>query len=191
MPKVKSLHCILGILVVATGTLGITAHSRVRDAVETRIDIHVLLTMLLCSLVVCRFLAWVNSVAMHPSEIRTVSRQLSRLVYLLLYLIIGLRIVVCVMDCSIHGIAFDFMMIEPAPRGGGATGSFDSRDDFQALLACGLAALMMIRILALTIHGLGGWQRMRRRNPVARPYPRHPWRVSVASSDIAGRFPEH
>jgi cytochrome b561 len=185
---VTTLQCSLGALAVFTGILGLTPHAHLRQILEFRIDIHVLLAVLLCTLVLSRFIAHVNS---PPPELRRVSRELSRLVYLVLYLIIGLRIVACMATCANDGIAFDFTMIEPPLRADPNSITFNSSDDFQALLACGLTALALIRILTLTIYGLGGLQRMRRRNPVATPFPRLPWRVSAASSDIDGRFPEH
>jgi cytochrome b561 len=189
--RVNNLQCTLAVLVVITGIIGLTDHAHVREMLESTIDSHVLLALLLCCLVTSRFVSCVNSRAHEPPELRHVSRELSRLVYLLLYLIIGLRILGCMANCLGHGIAFDLTMIEPPLRTDADTRIFNPHDDFQALLACGLLALAVIRVLALTSHALGGFARMRRRNPLAPPYPRHPWRVSAASSDIDGRFPEH
>ncbi len=172
---------------VITGILGLTPHAALREIVEAGIDIHALLALLLCGLITSRFAALITTPG--QPQLSCVSRRLSRLVYLLLYLIIGLRIVACMGICAAQGIAFDLSMIEPSA--GADSGTFNPRDDFQALLACGLAALAVIRILAFTSHVLGRFQRKRRRNPLAPPYPRHPWRVSAASSDTDGRFPEH
>jgi hypothetical protein len=122
------------LLTVTVGILGLNPGSVLRQMLESWINIHVLFGMLLCGLVVARCLWQVrHSPQMLQTDIRALSRHLSRIVYLVLYLVIGVRQTLGVLR---HGPDY---------------AGFNPQDDFQIFLASGLCVLFLIRILAFRL----------------------------------------
>jgi cytochrome b561 len=117
---------------------------------ETCINIHALLGLLLCGLVFARYRWCVgHSPRMLPN--RGLSRHLSHIVYLILYLIVGVRELVGILNSLWHGGAIDFNLFDDRIRNGPDHASWDPNDDFQMFFASGLFALVFVRVLA---HGL-------------------------------------
>jgi hypothetical protein len=122
----------MAFLVVLVGVLGLFHDSPPGQVLESWINVRALFGLLLCGLVIARFnLRLKHRPPVLPRDIRQLSRQLSRMVYLLLYVIIG------------AGQAID---AAASLRHGGASGF--RIEDFQAFVGCGLVALLMIRALA-------------------------------------------
>jgi hypothetical protein len=110
----------LPMLVLAVGLLGLI-----------RGNLHVLFGTLLWICVVARFYRRVSQALPRlPDDMRTLVRELSRLVYLLLYVLMFFRIAIDVM--------------RTAPR----RPILGPVEDFQSYLACGLIALATIHALA-------------------------------------------
>jgi cytochrome b561 len=142
----------MALLVVAVGVLGLIDGSWPRRMLESWINIHVLFGLLLCGLVVARYQWRVkHSPGMLPTDVRELSRHLSRTVYLLLYVVIGFRLSIGIVNCIWHGGAVDFNLFDEHFRNGPDSKAFDPKDDFQLFLASGLFALAIIRVLAFRI----------------------------------------
>jgi cytochrome b561 len=137
------------LLVVAIGVLGLLDGSRLRQILESSINIHALFGLLLCGLVLGRCQWRVrHSPRMLPTDIRELSRHLSRIVYLLLYVVIGVRQSISIMSNIWHGSAVDFNLFDDHFRNGPDRAGWNPRDDFQLFLATGLCVLIIVRILA-------------------------------------------
>jgi cytochrome b561 len=125
---------------------------------ETCINIHALFGLLLCGLVFARYRWCVgHSPRMLPTDIRGMSRHLSRIVYLILYLIVGVREIIGILNSLWHGGAIDFNLFDDRIRDGPDHASWDPNDDLQMFFASGLFALMFVRVLAyrLWLHSRG------------------------------------
>jgi cytochrome b561 len=119
-------------LIVLVGVLGLFHDSPPGQVLESWINVRALFGMLLWGLVIARFHLRLKRYApMLPADIRTLSRQLSRMVYLLLYLVIGVGQLIDAAAYLWRGGASDFRL-----------------ENFQAFLACGFVALLMIRLMA-------------------------------------------
>jgi hypothetical protein len=141
----------VAILAVAVGVLGLVDSSWPRRLVESWINIHAVFGLMLCGLVIARCRWCVRqSPGMLPSDIRELSRHLSRIVYLLLYLVIGVRQSIGIATSIWHG-AMDFNLSDQRFHHGPDGRAFDPRDDFQLFLASGLFALLMIRVWAFAL----------------------------------------
>jgi hypothetical protein len=141
-PEAMVLTCGLASLAVLFGVLGLLDESWAKQILESRVNLHALFGLFLCTLIVVRFhrrLDWVTPAS--QSEIRELCRELSRMVYLSLYVIIGLRQIVGLADWSWHG--------------GNARFGKGSDDALQTLVAYGILGLLFIRVLALgtSLHG--------------------------------------
>jgi len=88
---------------------------------------------------------------MLPDDARELSRHLSRIVYVVLYLVIGLRLIVGLVNWTWQGGTFDFNLFDERFRDGPDREGFSPKDDFQMFLACGLAAIVILRVFAYTI----------------------------------------
>ncbi len=185
------LQWALAALAVSIGVIGLVRHSDLRHALESKVDIHGLLAIIMCALMVSRF--WKSIQAhecMDSTHIGTLSRHSTRLVYLLLYLIIGLRALLGMTGCEGTGTTCDLSVFAPRSETGKALYDFDLHDDFQSLLLCGLFVLALVRILALFIHARGKLRQRTGRVRARTPNPLYRWITYVANSDIANRFRE-
>jgi hypothetical protein len=145
----KVLYGCLAMLTVAVGELGLVPASPLRQALESWINIHLLFELLLCTLVVTRYRWCVErSPQMTSVLIKALSRQLSRVVYLVLYGVIGVREIVALENSISHGTALDLRLWGEHFRNGLERAVFNSRDDAQVFLACGILALLCVRALA-------------------------------------------
>src|SRR6202034_1598716 len=87
-----ALYGCAALFAAAIGVLGLLDGSWLRQMLESWINIHALFGLILCGLVLARYQWRVrHSPCMLPSDIRELSRHLSRIVYLLLYAVIGIR----------------------------------------------------------------------------------------------------
>jgi cytochrome b561 len=143
----SALHGCVAVVTVAIGVLGLLADSWPRQMLESWINIHALFALLLCGLVLSRC-GWRvrHSPRMLPADIRELSRQLSRIVYLLLYVVIGARQIMGILASSWHGSAVEFNLFDARFRGPDYAG-FNPKDDFQLFLASGLTVLIIVRVL--------------------------------------------
>ena len=134
---------------VAVGVLALLGTSWLRRLLESWINIHVLFGSMLCGLVLVGYEWRVRrSTRMEMADIRELSRQLSRIVYVLLYAVIGARQIMGILDSRLHGGAIDLLSIDEHIRRGPDSGMFDPNDDFQLFFFSGIFALVFVRILA-------------------------------------------
>jgi hypothetical protein len=127
------LLCALALLTVVFGVLGLFDRSRAEQIVGSRVDLHAIFGLLLCTLIAARFLMRLEKPASAPQTyIRELSRELSRMVYLLLYLIIGLHQSISLADRLRYG-------------GSAESANFSANDDLQAIVAYGIVGLLLIR----------------------------------------------
>jgi hypothetical protein len=142
-----ALYGCIALVAVAIGVLGLIGASWQRQMLESWINIHALFGLLLCGLVFSR--CWwrvKHSPRMLPADIRELSRNLSRIVYLLLYVVIGVRLLIGILNSIWHGGAVDFNLFDERFRGPDYAG-FDPKDDFQLFLATGLSVLIIVRVV--------------------------------------------
>jgi cytochrome b561 len=152
----------IALLAVAVGVLGLLGASWLRQMLESWINIHALFGLLLCGLVSARY-RWcvIHSPPMLPTDIRQLSRHLSRIVYLSLYLVIGLREIIGILNSVWHGGVVDFNLFDERFRNGPDHAGWNPKDDFQLFFASGLLALIFVRVLAYKL-----WLRSRERTAV-------------------------
>jgi hypothetical protein len=139
-PEGWALPCGLASLALLFGLLGLLDGSWSERIPGSRGGLHALFGLLLCSLVAVRFhrrLNWATPAS--QSDIRELSRELSRMVYLSLYVVIGLRQIVCLAEWSWHGGIVEF--------------GRSSEGDLQIVVTYGIVGLLFIRVLAF-----GAWQ---------------------------------
>jgi hypothetical protein len=135
-PEGAALLCALGALVVLFGILGLLDGSWVRQILGSRINVHAMFGLFLCALVALRFHGRLKCAApMLQTDIRDLSRELSRMVYLSLYLVIGARQIIGLANWLRPGGVLEF-------------GKFAADEDIQAVVAYGLVGLLLIRVLA-------------------------------------------
>jgi cytochrome b561 len=147
-----ALYGCMAILAVVAGVLGLVDSTWLRQILDSWINIHVLFGWLLCGLVIARCQWRVkHSPRMLPTDVRELSRHLSRIVYLLLYVVIGVRQSIGIAYSIWHGGAVDFNLFDKRFRNGPDTQAFDPKDDFQLFVASGLCALIFIRVLAFRL----------------------------------------
>ena len=146
-----ALYGCISVVVVVIGVLGLLGASGPRQTLESWINIHVLFGLLLCALVLARCRWSVKrSPRMLPTDIRQLSRHLSRTVYLVLYAVIGARELIAILNSVWHGGAVDFYLFDERSRGPGYAG-FDPRNDFQLFFASGFVTLIFLRVLTFTL----------------------------------------
>ena len=123
------------LLVLVVGLLGLIQDSWPKPAPASWMNLHIVFGALLWVCVVARFYGGMRrSPGMLPAEIQALSRQLSRLVYLLLYGLMFFGLIIGILRTALHD-----------PIVGGA-------ENFQSYLVGGLAALVTIRVLAALCH---------------------------------------
>jgi hypothetical protein len=133
----------MALLVLLVGVIGVFHDSPPAQVLESWMNVHALFALLLWGLVIARFCLRLKYSALAlPSEIRDLSRQLSRMVYLLLYAIIGIAQVIDAAGRLWQGGTFEFRL---------GHGGIGPGEDFQAVVGCGLVALLVIRVLAFGI----------------------------------------
>jgi cytochrome b561 len=142
----------IALVAVAIGVLGLLGASRLRQMLDSWINIHALFGLLLCGLVSARY-RWcvIYSPRMLPTDIRQLSRHLSRIVYLSLYLVIGVREIIGILNSVWYGSAVDFILFDERIRNGPDQASWNPKDDFQLFFASCLFALIFVRILAFRL----------------------------------------
>jgi hypothetical protein len=136
-PEGVALLCGLAALVVLFGVLGLLDVPWVKHILGSRVNVHAVFGLFLCTLVAVRFHGRLKCAApMLQADIRDLSRELSRMVYLSLYVVIGVRQIIGLAD-----------WLRP---GGGVLefGKFASDGDLQAIVGYGLVGLLLIRVLA-------------------------------------------
>jgi hypothetical protein len=135
-PEEVALSCALASLVVVFGVLGLLDQSWVKQTLGSWINVHAMFGVFLCSLVAARFHVRLTSAPrVLQADIRGLSRELSRMVYLFLYLVIGVR--------QIFGLA-NWLR----PVGELEFGNFAADEDIRAVVAYGVVGLLLIRVLA-------------------------------------------
>ena len=146
-----ALYACTAIVTVVIGVLGLLGASWPRQTLESRVNIHALFGLLLCGLMFTRCQWSVrHSPSMLPTDIRLLSRHLSRTIYLLLYLVIGVRELIAIFSSVCDGGAADFHLYDQGFRGPDYD-SFNPKDDFQLFLASGFIALVFLRVLTFTL----------------------------------------
>jgi cytochrome b561 len=147
-----ALYGCIALVAVGIEVLGLLGDSRLRQVLESWINIHALSGLLLCGLVLARF-RWhlERSPRMSAADIRDLSRHLSRFVYLFLYVVIGIREVIGILHNLWHGGPVDFSLFDAQFSRGPDHAGFDPKDDFQLFLTSGLVALLFVRVSAFTL----------------------------------------
>ena len=146
-----ALYGCSALVAVVIGVLGLLGASGPRQMLESWINIHALFGLLLCGLVLAR--CWWSvkrSSPMLPTDIRQLSRHLSRTVYLLLYVVIGVRELIVFLNSVWHGGVVDFNLFDQRFRGPDYAG-INPKDDFQLFLASGFVTLILLRVLTFTL----------------------------------------
>lgn len=134
--------------VVVIGVLGLLEGSWLRQMLESWINIHALFGLLLFGLVIARYQWRVKqSPRMQPTDTCELSRQLSRMVYLLLYVVIGVREMIGIVNSLWHAGSVDFNLFDERFRNGPDRAGWNPKDDFQLFIASGLVALIFVRAL--------------------------------------------
>lgn len=142
----------MALIVIAVGVSGLNANCWLRNVVEPWINIHLLFGALLGGWLTIRVRMRVRqSPCMQPSEIREMSRQLSRVAYLVLFTVIGIRLCVSIV-ASVWSGRYS-LLHELFIKGPGGSGSsiFDPKDDYQMCLVSGLVALAFVRVVILRL----------------------------------------
>jgi len=148
----RALDVCIALLVVTVGAAGLVAHSSLRVFVESWINIHFLFASLLCGWVIVRYRSGVRwSPGMPPNDVRELSRQLSRSVYLVLYAVIAARQIICLVSSIGHAGTIDFSLFDERFGNGPDSRVFDPKDDFQLFLASGLVVLAILRVTAFRL----------------------------------------
>jgi cytochrome b561 len=130
----RPMHAKFALLILLVGLLGLIADT-FEISLPHRGDLHIVFGTLLFTYVVARFYGPLRRMPrMRPTEIRTFSRHLSRLVYLLLYILTFFNLVIGAVRAAPHST---FLA---------------SAGDFQIYLVCGFGALITIRVLAALCH---------------------------------------
>ena len=126
----------LASLAVLFGVLGLLDDPWPTRFLGPWINMHAMFGLLLWIFVAARFYTcWKFSRPMRQADIRSLSRELSRTVYLLLYAVVGIRQIIGIAGCLRHG-------------GSLAAGEFAPEDGLQAVIAYGVIGLLLIRALA-------------------------------------------
>jgi cytochrome b561 len=147
-----ALYGCIALAAVLVGVLGLLGASWLRQILESCINIHVLFGLLLCSLVLARYLWRVtHSPPMLRADIRKLSRHLSRIVYLLLFVVIGLREIIGIVNGASHGSGGDYGLFDDHIQHASGYEGLNLHDDFQLFFASGLFALIFVRVLAFRL----------------------------------------
>ena len=126
----------LASLAVLFGVLGLLHDPWPRRFLGSWINMHATFGMLLWLFVAARFYTCLKySGPTRQADIRSLSRELSRTVYLLLYAVVGIRQIIGIAGSLRHG-------------GSLAAGDFAAEDGLQAVIAYGVIGLLLIRALA-------------------------------------------
>ena len=145
---IATFAVVVGIL----GTNEVSTHASLKN-------LHPLFGLLLLGFVISQF-SWraLHSPSSRQTDLRAFSRQVSRSVFLLLYVVVFAREIVALVGLTWHDGGFDFRLLKgylsmPIIQRGGELGS-----DLGGYVACGVVALIMVRVLAefsrqLTKHG--------------------------------------
>jgi hypothetical protein len=134
----------LASLVVLFGVLGLLDVSWPKRVLGSWVNLHAIFGLLLWIFVAARFHSGLKvATPMRPADIRSLSRELSRTVYLLLYAVIGIREIIGVVGWLWHS-------------GTWASGEFAADAELQAVIAYGLIGLLLIRALAFGTAMAGG-----------------------------------
>jgi len=153
-----ALHWSMAILAVSVGVVGLFGDSGPKWLQLPWLNVQALFGLLLASLVIARFHGRVKyGPPLLAADIKTLSRHLSRMVYLLLYLTIGIKQLIALASFVAHGGGFDFGLFQVASN----RGVFEPTAEFQAFLVYGLLALIIIRMLAAAT-----WLRSTDRRPM-------------------------
>jgi hypothetical protein len=150
----------MALVVIGVGVAGLTANCWLRRMVEPWIDIHLLFGALLCGWLTVRVRVRVKqSPCMQPSDIHEMSRQVSRIAYLVLYALIGIKLCIGIVTSVWSG---GHSLLDAHFLNGPGDHLFDPKDDYQMCLAAGLIAMALVRVMVLRL------SRRLRRQPLAR-----------------------
>jgi cytochrome b561 len=150
--RTLAVHWGIGMLTALVGVLALVHDSWFTKVLAPWINIPSLFGLLLWILIIARFRGRMkHPAAIRAADLRELSRQLSRTVYLLLYLIIGAKQVINMVSIVRHGGSFDPGLIHTADCASHDCPIFAPTTDLQLILIYGLIALLIIRALALCI----------------------------------------
>ena len=148
--RLIALYGCAALLVVVIGVVGLLGASG--QMLEVWVSIHALFGLLLCGLVLARCRWCVkHSPPMSLADVRQLSRQLSRIVYVLLFVVLGVREIIGILNSLWHGGAVDFNLFDARFRNGPDFEGFNPKDGFQLFVASGLFALIFVRGLAFRL----------------------------------------
>ena len=142
----------MGLVVTCVGVAGLTAHCWLRDMVQPWMNIHLLFAVLLGGWLTARILVRLKqSPDMSRSDIDDMSRQLSRIAYLVLYGVIGTKLCISVCASVWTGAVREFGPLDEHFRNGPGSILFNPNDDYQMSLAFGLMALVFVRLIVMIL----------------------------------------
>jgi cytochrome b561 len=150
--RASAVHWSIGILVALVGVLALAHDSWPAKALASWINVSSLFGLLLWTLVIAQFrVRMKHSAEIRAADLRDLSRQLSRTVYLLLYLIVGAKQVINIVGFLWHGGTFEPGLVHAPDCAAQDCPGFTATGDLQLILIDGLIALVIIRVLALWI----------------------------------------
>ena len=139
----------MALVVIGVGVAGLTANCWLRRIVEPWINIHLLFGALLCGWLMVRVRVRVKrSPCMQPSDIHEMSRQVSRIAYLVLYAVIGVKLCISIVTSVWSG---GHSLLDAHFLNGPGSHLFDPKDDYQMCLAAGLIAMAFVRVMVLRL----------------------------------------
>ena len=130
---IEALRWGIAAVTVDLGVIALVRQSRLRDALESWIDIHVLFGLMLIGFSILSFGTRRRRGPLSAADIREQSRWLSRMVYLMMYAIIGLRELL-----GMLGLVGSEQVLRPG---------LAFTNDLHALALSALAALVTIRVV--------------------------------------------
>jgi hypothetical protein len=115
---------------------------------------------LLCGWLTVRLRVRVKkSPCMQPADIHEMSRQLSRIAYLVLYAVIGIKLCISIVTAVWGG---GHSLLDAHFLKGPGGNLFDTKDDYQMCLAAGLIAMAFVRVMVLRLSRRVGRQSLAR-----------------------------
>jgi cytochrome b561 len=151
LPLPTILFCGMAVLVVVIGVMGLFSDSWLKRVLAPR-SVAAVFGLLLNSLILIRFYWHIrHHWPISSIDFRTLSRHLSRMVYLMLYAVVGVSLLLAIgsllWPTRLAFDLYDANLLSMAERG-----RFEPPKDLQVYLGYALCALILIRLLAAICH---------------------------------------
>jgi hypothetical protein len=142
----------MALVVIGVGVAGLSANCWLRTVVEPWINIHLLFGALLCGWLMVRIRVRVKqSPCMQPDDIHDMSRQNSRIAYLVLYAVVGIKLSAGIVTSAWNGAQNGFGPLADLFRNGPGSSLSDPTGDYQMCPVSGLIALAFVRVMVFRL----------------------------------------